>query len=151
MNHRFILKPSGRLKILAAALHLAALSVCITAFYGWMMWAGLAAVLLSFAYAWQTADLRRKDAVIRIDIDLNNRASLLFRNAAEDQAAALCGASAVSRHALFLQWDTGSRKVWQAVFPDMLGRDDYRRLQVWARWHQTKENNRPSETGSKIT
>ena len=137
------LQPSKRLTAAAVAAHFAALVLCIAAFYGAMMWLGLAALAASAAHAWRVVRLRHKDAVRTIEVDRFCRAKITLEGGAEPQAAVLGGASMIAPYALFLQWDTGQGKVWQCVLPDMMPSESYRRLRVWARWCQTQNPTPP--------
>nr|WP_301286376.1 protein YgfX [Neisseria perflava] len=142
------MRPSRRLIWLALLLHLAAFGVCLGAFYGWPRIVGVCALAYSAYHARQVIGLRRADSVRKIMIDNQQRAAILTGNSeGRAESAVLHGSTAVMRHALFLCWHTGSGKNWQLVLPDMTDADSYRRLRVWVRWCQTKENSalRPSE------
>ena len=121
------LKPSRSLKILIVFLHLSALALCLTEFYGWIMWLGLAALAGSFAYAWRSVNFQTQNAVRKIIIE-------------EGRSAVLQDGSMFTVYALFLQWNVDGKMVKHCILPDMTDRDAYRRLKVWARWCREKED-----------
>ncbi|STZ75848.1 protein YgfX [Bergeriella denitrificans] len=137
------LRPSRTMKSAALALHLAAAAICLVYFYGWMMWAGLAGLAFSLIHAWRVIHLQYPNAIRKIVINPQQRAAVFIGQPPAAFEAVLLGSTVISRHALFLHWDTGSRKIRQAVLPDMTDRDSYRRLRVWARWCQGKDNETP--------
>ncbi|HFC8501367.1 TPA: protein YgfX [Neisseria oralis] len=139
------LKPSRTLLRAAVLLHLAAVAACLAWFYGWMMWAGLAALAASFAHALRVQRFRYRNAVRRIEVDRLQQATVCIDGGQTCLSAVLCDESVVSRHAMFLTWDTGGRKIRHLVLPDMTTREEYRLLSVWARWCRSGEG-RPSET-----
>lgn len=137
------LKPSLSLQTAAAVLHLTAALVCAVWFYGAMMWAGLCGLAASYAYARRSAKLQGRFAVRKIAVNRLQQASVFVGSEETAFEAVLGGASLLTRHVLFLQWDTGSRRIWQLVLPDMLDAESHRRLRVWARWCRAED--RPSE------
>lgn len=131
------LKPSRMLQTTAMVLHVAAVVVCLYGFYGAMMWLGLLGLGVSWFYVLYHAGLKGKTAITQIAIDRSQRAVVWVGQEKTAFVAVLGPSSLVSRHVLFLHWDTGEgRKVWQLVLPDMLEREAHRRLRVWARWCQ---------------
>ncbi|MCF7521743.1 transcriptional regulator [Neisseria sp. ZJ106] len=126
------LRPSKTWQGLIIGLHVAACAVCIGCFYGIMMWAGLAALAVSFARAWRTAALKRADSVRKIEIDSKMRAGIWING--KPFAAELLDSSVVGRRFLFLHWRTEERTIRQLVAADMLDQESCRRLKVWARW-----------------
>ncbi|HEZ5857897.1 TPA: transcriptional regulator FolI [Neisseria meningitidis] len=133
------LRPSRILNILTVSLHSASLAVCLTWFYGWMMWFGLAALVASYAYSLRITNLKNRRAVTAVIIDRDGRAEIVSGKEKTAKAAALSGSSMVTPYALFLQWDTGSKTVSQCIMPDMTDKESYRRLKVWVLWRQPKK------------
>ncbi len=133
------LQPSRSGRILIIALHLAALCVCVGAFYGWMRWTGMPLLAASFAWAWHTQSLRRRDAVHKIAVNRQGQAALFVGAEQTAFAAKLTSGSMITRQALFLQWDVGGQTIRHCVLPDMTDRESYRRLMVWAKWGQVKD------------
>ncbi|HEZ4050575.1 TPA: transcriptional regulator FolI [Neisseria meningitidis] len=133
------LRPSRILNILTVSLHSASLAVCLTWFYGWMMWFGLAALVASYAYSLRITNLKNRRAVIAVIIDRDGRAEIVSGKEKTAKAAALSGSSMVTPYALFLQWDTGGKTVSQCIMPDMTDKESYRRLKVWVLWRQPKK------------
>lgn len=136
-------KPSRSLKTAVLALHSAAAAVCGVWFHGIMMWCGFFGLAAACAYAWRTANLKGRHAVRRVAVNRLQQAAVSVGQDETVSDAVLGGASLVTQHVMFLQWDSGSRRIWQLVLPDMLDAENHRRLRVWARWCQ--EENRPSE------
>ncbi|HEZ2054545.1 TPA: transcriptional regulator FolI [Neisseria meningitidis] len=133
------LRPSRILNILTVSLHSASLAVCLTWFYGWMMWFGLAALVASYAYSLRITNLKNRCAVTAVIIDRDGRAEIVSGKEKTAKAAALSGSSMVTPYALFLQWDTGGKTVSQCIMPDMTDKESYRRLKVWVLWRQPKK------------
>ncbi|WP_301668308.1 protein YgfX [Neisseria basseii] len=131
------LKPSRILNILTISLHAASLAVCLTWFYGWMMWLGLSALLASFIHSLRITNLKNRHAVTSVIIDRDGRAEIV--SGKDKTAAALAGSSMVTPYALFLQWDIGGKTVRQCIMPDMTDKESYRRLKVWVLWRQPKK------------
>ena len=71
------LKPSRILNILTILLHSASIAVCLTWFYGWMMWLGLSALLASFIHSLRIANLKNRHAVTSVIIDRDGRAEIV--------------------------------------------------------------------------
>ncbi|HEZ0728681.1 TPA: transcriptional regulator FolI [Neisseria meningitidis] len=133
------LRPSRILNILTVSLHSASLAVCLTWFYGWMMWFGLAALAASYAYSLRITNLKHRHAITAITIDRDGQAEIVSGKEKTAKAAALAGSSMVTPYALFLQWDTGGTTVSQCIIPDMTDKESYRRLKVWILWRQPKK------------
>ncbi|WP_127238700.1 protein YgfX [Neisseria meningitidis] len=133
------LRPSRILNILTVSLHAASLAVCLTWFYGWMMWFGLAALVASYAYSLRITNLKNRRAVTAVIIDRDGRAEIVSGKEKTAKAAALSGSSMVTPYALFLQWDTGGKTVRQCIMPDMTDKESYRKLKVWVLWRQPKK------------
>lgn len=131
------LRPSRILNILTVSLHAASLAVCLTWFYGWMMWFGLAALVASYAYSLRITNLKHRHAITAITIDRDGQAEIV--SSKDKTAATLAGSSMVTPYALFLQWDTGGTTVSQCIIPDMTDKESYRRLKVWILWRQPKK------------
>ena len=74
------LKPSRSLKILIVFLHFSAVALCLAEFYGWMMWLGLTALAGSFAYAWRSVNFQTQNAVRKIIIDRQYRATIYLKD-----------------------------------------------------------------------
>ncbi|MCL6044638.1 transcriptional regulator FolI [Neisseria meningitidis] len=125
------LRPSRILNILTVSLHAASLAVCLTWFYGWMMWFGLAALVASYAYSLRITNLKHRHAITAITAEIVS--------GKDKTAATLAGSSMVTPYALFLQWDTGGTTVSQCIIPDMTDKESYRRLKVWILWRQPKK------------
>ncbi|HFC7289277.1 TPA: protein YgfX [Neisseria meningitidis] len=133
------LRPSRILNILTVSLHAASLAVCLTWFYGWMMWFGLAALVASYAYSLRITNLKHRHAITAITIDRDGQAEIVSSKDKTAKAAALSGSSMVTPYALFLQWDTGGTTVSQCIIPDMTDKESYRKLKVWVLWRQPKK------------
>lgn len=133
------LRPSRILNILTVSLHSASLAVCLTWFYGRMMWFGLAALAASYAYSLRITNLKHRHAITAITIDRDGQAEIVSGKEKTAKAAALSGSSMVTPYALFLQWDTGGKTVHQCIMPDMTDKESYRRLKVWVLWRQPKK------------
>lgn len=133
------LKPSRILNILTILLHSASIAVCLTWFYGRMMWFGLAALLASFIHSLRITNLKNRRAVTAVIIDRDGRAEIVSGKEKTAKAATLAGSSMVTPYALFLQWDTGSKTVRHCITPDMADKESYRRLKVWVLWRQPKK------------
>ncbi|MGI9752389.1 protein YgfX [Neisseria meningitidis] len=131
------LRPSRILNILTVSLHSASLAVCLTWFYGWMMWFGFAALVASYAYSLRITNLKHRHAVTSVIIDHDGQAEIV--SGKDKTAATLAGGSMVTPYALFLQWDTGGTTVHQCIMPDMTDKESYRRLKVWVLWRQPKK------------
>lgn len=142
------LKPSLLLQTAVIALHIAASAACAAWFYGAMMWLGLLGLAFSFAYAWGYANLQAAQSVRKISVSRLQQAAVFVGRDGTALEAVLGGSSLITRHILFLQWDTGSRTVWQLVLPDMLDAESHRRLRVWARWCQPREDTRQANGSS---
>ena len=71
------LKPSRILNILTILLHSASIAVCLTWFYGWMMWLGLSALLASFIHSLRITNLKNRHAVTSVIIDRDGRAEIV--------------------------------------------------------------------------
>ncbi|HEZ3907624.1 transcriptional regulator FolI [Neisseria meningitidis] len=133
------LRPSRILNILTVSLHSASLAVCLTWFYGRMMWFGLAALAASYAYSLRITNLKHRHAITAITIDRDGQAEIVSGKEKTAKAAALSGSSMVTPYALFLQWDTGGTTVSQCIIPDMTDKESYRKLKVWVLWRQPKK------------
>lgn len=133
------LRPSRILNILTVSLHSASLAVCLTWFYGRMMWFGLAALAASYAYSLRITNLKHRHAITAITIDRDRQAEIVSGKEKTAKAAALSGSSMVTPYALFLQWDTGGKTVRHCIMPDMTDPESYRRLKVWVLWRQPKK------------
>lgn len=131
------LKPSRILNILTISLHSVSIAVCLTWFYGRMMWFGLAALLASFIHSLRITNLKNRRAVTAVIIDRDGQAEIV--SGKDKTAATLAGGSMVTPYALFLQWDTGGKTVHQCIMPDMTDKESYRRLKVWVLWRQPKK------------
>lgn len=105
-----------------------------------MMWLGLAALVGSFAYAWHCVNFHTQNAVRKIIIDLQYRATVYLNGEEEGRSAVLQDSSMLTVYALFLQWKVDEKMVKHCILPDMADRDAYRRLKVWARWCREKED-----------
>ncbi|QEY24908.1 transcriptional regulator [Neisseria animalis] len=137
------MRPSHFLRCASAVLHMTAAAICLTCFYGIMMWAGLAALSFSAFHAWRVTGLKHTGSVHKIAVNPQLRAAIFIGQNQTAWEAILLDSSTVTANALFLHWDTGSRKIWHAVLPDMADDESYRRLRVWVRWCQTKDNTAP--------
>lgn len=133
------LRPSRILNILTVSLHSASLAVCLTWFYGRMMWFGLAALAASYAYSLRITNLKHRHAITAITIDRDGQAEIVSGKEKTAKAAALSGSSIVTPYALFLQWDTGGKTVRHWITHDMADPESYRRLKVWVLWRQPKK------------
>lgn len=133
------LKPSRSGRALAVLLHIAAFCICTAAFYGTVRTVGLLLLAVSFVWAWHRQNLRGNRAVHKIAVNPQGRATVFAGAAHSAFPAVLCGGSLVSPYALFLKWQLNGRTVHQLVLPDMTERESYRRLLVWARWGQPKD------------
>lgn len=133
------LRPSRILNILTVSLHSASIAVCLTWFYGRMMWFGLAALAASYAYSLRITNLKHRHAITAITIDRDGQAEIVSGKEKTAKAAALSGSSMVTPYALFLQWDTGGTTVSQCIIPDMTDKESYRKLKVWVLWRQPKK------------
>lgn len=131
------LRPSRILNILTVSLHAASLAVCLTWFYGRMMWFGFAALTASYAYSLRITNLKHRHAVTSVIIDRDGQAEIVFGK--DKTAATLASGSMVTPYALFLQWDTGGTTVSQCIIPDMTDKESYRKLKVWVLWRQPKK------------
>lgn len=138
------LRPSRLLQTVVVALHLAAAAVCVHDFDGMARIFGLVALAVSAVCAWRRAVLRDRLAVRQIAVDRFGQAAVFVGAEQIAYEADLCGTSMLSRHVLFLHWDTGRQLVRQLVLPDMLDAESLRRLYIWARWCRTER--RPSES-----
>ena len=134
------LKPSRILNILTILLHSASIAVCLTWFYGWMMWLGLSALLASFIHSLRITNLKNRHAVTSVIIDRDGRAEIVSRKEKTAKAATLASGSMVTPYALMLQWDTGGKTVNHCIMPDMTDKESYRRLKVWVLWRQPGKN-----------
>ncbi|WP_118819149.1 protein YgfX [Neisseria lactamica] len=133
------LKPSRILNILTISLHSVSIAVCLTWFYGRMMWFGLAALLASFIHSLRITNLKNRRAVTAVIIDRDGQAEIVSGKEKTAKAATLEGSSMVTPYALFLQWDTGGKTVRHCITPDMADKESYRRLKVWVLWRQPKK------------
>ncbi|HGG7734126.1 TPA: protein YgfX [Neisseria meningitidis] len=124
------LRPSRILNILTVSLHSASLAVCLTWFYGRMMWFGLAALAASYAYSLKITNLKHRHAITAITIDRDGQAEIVSGKEKTAKAATLAGSSMVTPYALFLQWDTGGKTVRHCIMPDMTDKESYRKLKV---------------------
>lgn len=134
------LKPSRILNILTILLHSASIAVCLTWFYGWMMWLGLSALLASFIHSLRITNLKNRHAVTSVIIDRDGRAEIVSGKEKTAKAATLASGSMVTPYALMLQWDTGDKTVSHCIMPDMSDKESYRRLKVWVLWRQPRKN-----------
>ena len=134
------LKPSRILNILTILLHSASIAVCLTWFYGWMMWLGLSALLASFIHSLRITNLKNRHAVTSVIIDRDERAEIVSGKEKTAKAATLASGSMVTPYALMLQWDTGGKTVSHCIMPDMSDKESYRRLKVWVLWRQPGKN-----------
>lgn len=134
------LKPSRILNILTILLHSASIAVCLTWFYGWMMWLGLSALLASFIHSLRITNLKNRYAITSVIIDRDGRAEIVSGREKTAKAATLAGDSMVTPYALMLQWDTGGKTVSHCIMPDMSDKEPYRRLKVWVLWRQPGKN-----------
>ena len=105
-----------------------------------MMWLGLATLAGSFAYAWRSVNFHAQNAVRKIIIDRQYRATVYLNGEEEGRSAVLQDSSMLTVYALFLQWNVDGKMVKHCILPDMTDRDAYRRLKVWARWCREKED-----------
>ena len=105
-----------------------------------MMWLGLAALTGSFAYALHSVNFHAQNAVRKIIIDRQYRATVYLNGEEEGRSAVLQDSSMLTVYALFLQWNVDGKIVKHCILPDMADRDAYRRLKVWARWCREKED-----------
>ncbi|HGG9327047.1 TPA: protein YgfX [Neisseria meningitidis] len=133
------LRPSRILNILTVSLHSASLAVCLTWFYGRMMWFGLAALAANYAYSLKITNLKHRHAITAITIDRDGQAEIVSGKEKTAKAATLAGSSMVTPYALFLQWDTGGKTVRHCIMPDMTDKESYRKLKVWVLWRQPKK------------
>ncbi|WP_108043259.1 protein YgfX [Neisseria cinerea] len=134
------LKPSRILNILTILLHSASIAVCLTWFYGWMMWLGLSALLASFIHSLRITNLKNRHAITSVIIDRDGQAEIVSGKEKTARAATLAGSSMVTPYALILQWDTGGKTVSHCIMPDMSDKESYRRLKVWVLWRQPGKN-----------
>ena len=104
-----------------------------------MMWLGLAALAGSFAYAWHSVNFQTQNAVRKIIIDRQYRATVYLNGEEEGRSAVLQDSSMLTVYALFLQWNVDGKMIKHCILPDMADRDAYRRLKVWPRWGRKKE------------
>ncbi|MDO4641037.1 MAG: transcriptional regulator [Neisseria sp.] len=130
------LTPSKNGRLLAVGLHLYALMVCLTSFYGAMRWFGIIALCGSLLWAWRVQNLQCHNSIKTIHIDTSGRATLT--RAGHREAAVLLESSLIHRRACFLQWQINGKISWQAVLPDMTDAESYRRLMVWAKFGRSK-------------
>lgn len=123
---------SRRRRWLCAGLY--ALLVCCTWAYadGWLCAAMLFTCTLAAAYAWREPQPR----IGALNIDARGQALLHFDGGDEALAADLLSGSLISRSLCVFKWRVDGRIHYQAVWPDMLPPDDWRRLRVWARFGQ---------------
>lgn len=97
-------------------------------FEGVMLGAIWASILLSAAWAWC-----EPMPVVHLHVDSDYQAWLLLR---EDEAvlyeAQLLSGSLIHRWGCFLRWRCEGKVFWQMILPDMLDKETFRRLRVWA-------------------
>lgn len=122
------LRPSKRRRAIVCLTAAVALAAACSAAEGSLKTLLSAAVLLSSAWAWREPQPR----IVRIETDAAQRAILFTDDRAE--YARLLSGSLVSPWLMLLKWQTGSRILHQALFPDMTDADGWRRLTVWARF-----------------
>ena len=98
------------------------------------------------AWAWREAPL----FVRRLSVDNEGFATIFVDKVAWE--AELCAESFLTHHLCLLKWQCNRGVIWQAVLPDMLPRDDFRRVLLWAKWGQptnTQRQNRAVQRGEK--
>lgn len=95
----------------------------------------LVLLLAAAAYAW-----REPSVVVRkLRIDAYGRVWLYVAGRRKPLAVTLASGSFIHVYGCFLCWRTEKgRRIDQMVLPDMLSRDDFRKLRVWARFGQEK-------------
>lgn len=133
------LKPSRTGRISVVVLHIAAVALCVSAFYGLMRGLGLLLLAGSLAWAWRIQKVSRPGCIGKITVNPLGQAAVFVGAEQTAFAATLLPGSMITRQALFLQWDLGDRIIRHCVLPDMTDRESYRRLLVWAKWGQPKD------------
>ena len=119
--------------------HAASFALCVACFDGAIRIAGLVALALSLSHGLRTA-LPNRQVVREIRIDTRGRASLLLRG--EVQEAELLDDSLIHPYVCFLKWRTGGKTFRQCLPADAADSEAYRRLSVWARYGQPKQETR---------
>lgn len=122
----------SKLRRLAAAVLTGALLWCVWQYHtGSTRLLLLAATLAAAVWAW------RGDAppFRSLSVNRQGQASLTHRDGSTCNAVLLPG-SLISPYACFLKWQIGDMVCWQCILPDMLERETWRRMTVWARFGQ---------------
>lgn len=123
-------------QIICCLLYLSLLIVCLMYFQGGKMISG--AIILTALFIW--AYFIQPSYIIAIHINENGQAFLYFSNRKTiAYSAQLQKGSLISLYACFLKWKYHDKIIWQVILPDMIDREDFRRLRVWARFGQ-KQN-----------
>lgn len=133
------IRPSRLWPAAVVLAHAASFALCAACFDGVLRIAGLAALALSLAHGLRTASPNRQ-AVREIRIDTRGRASLLLRG--EVQEAELLDDSLIHPYVCFLKWRAGGKTFRQCLPADAADSEAYRRLSVWARYGQPKQETR---------
>lgn len=126
--------PSKRGTVVTLLLHSAAVLLCGIYFHGILLWCMLIALCGSSAYAWRRQHLAFEGAVRRLEIDTQGRAFLTLHGGSRKTAAVLQPQSIANPVFCLLVWQTEQGRVHQALLPDMVLPEAYRRILVWAHY-----------------
>ena len=131
-------KPSRIGLIAATLLYAASITACVVWFYGWQRIIGLLLLAVCMWHTWCVLLLKRSDSVHQLVVTPRGEASVFLGSGQAAFQAELDSRSLLSSHILFLKWQLDDRIIWQYVFPDSSGDENFRKILVWARWEQPK-------------
>lgn len=83
--------------------------------------------------------LHTKQTIRQIHISPQGHSSLILAEHAQPQAATLLPERLTAPFLMILIWQTKERRHYQALLPDSVSREEWRRLLVWADWGIAQE------------
>ncbi|MCG7656657.1 protein YgfX [Wielerella bovis] len=128
--------PSNLRRFVVVVFGVATACLVLFHFSAGIKWTLLLAILLATAWAWRESPL----FVHRLVVDEQGFATIFVNHTAWE--ADLLSGSFLTRWLCVLKWRTNRHMIWQAVLPDMMSKEDYRCVLVWARWGQPTKTQR---------
>lgn len=98
-----------------------------------MRWLAMGLAVMMAIWAW-----RESHPIIHLSIDADYQAWLIFHHQEMVYEAELLSGSLIYRWVCLLRWRCDGKVYWHMILPDMLDKETFRRLRVWAVFGQKR-------------
>ncbi len=127
---------SKQLLLLSMVLHVLTLFAILFASHGIWFWLLLGLWLLSFIDSGYKIFLLYSKAILSINCHNHMAVQGCLRCDSQFKRITLLPGSWIGPIGMIWHWQMDGQRGWQVIMPDMLDKQSYRQLVVWARWCQ---------------